>query len=209
MIASMVTDRERGEVNGDAEQRGRLTTRQVRVLFIIVPAVLVGIAVALVAAGLDLPASGGEVPEWRVDLGLVISAVGVLLAAFGLVRMIRSGVFRARSRAQAWPTSSQQRRQVARQIRRAEPVSDDVLAVARTLALEMVRQHKAAPLYVGIFLNMIGLSLSLLVFWLVALMLFSAALLVVAVVMAFRDADLAQHWLDVHQQSVTSEAAGS
>lgn len=209
MISSMAMDEEHGEVSSDAEQRGRLTTRRMRILFIVVPAVLVGIGIGLGAAGLDLPVSGSEPPEWQGNLGLAISAVGALLVVFGLVRMIRSGTFKARRRVQAWPTSSQQRRQVARQIRRAEPVSDDALAVARTIAQEMVRQHKAAPLYVGMLLNMVGTSLWLSVFWLVALMLLTAALLVVAVVMAYRDANLAQRWLHAYPQPVTSEAASS
>ena len=178
-------------------------------MFIVVPAVLVGIGAGLAAAGLDLPASDGEVPQWRGNLGLVFSAVGVLLAIFGLVRMIRSGVFNAHSRAQVWSFSSQQRRQATRQIRRAEPVSDDEMAVARTIAQEMVRQHKAAPLYVGILLNMVGTALWLLVFWLAALLLTVAALLVVAVVMAYRDARLAQRWLDTYPQPVATEVAGS
>ncbi len=209
MISSMATGGEHREVRSDAEQRRRPATRRARILLIVVPATLVGVGIGLVAAGMDLPASGGEVPQWRGDLGLALSAAGVLLAIFGLVRMIRSGAFTARSREQAWPTSSRQRRQVARQIRRAETVPVDALAVARTLAQEMVRQHSAAPLYVGIVLNMVGTSLQLSVAWLGVLLLPAAALLVVAVVMASRDATLARRWLEGHQQLVSSEAASS
>lgn len=70
-------------------------------MFIVGPAVLVGIGIGLGVAGLNLLAARREVPEWRVNLGLAISAIGAISAIFGLVRMIRSGTFSARSRARA------------------------------------------------------------------------------------------------------------
>ena len=209
MISAVVTNGEQQDAGSDAEQRTRRAKRRMWVVAVGVPLVLVAIAFALFAGGAPLPVSSGEPPPWRENLGFAITIVAFVLIVVALVRMVRAQMFTAAYQARAWSLSIGQRRRAARWVRRGESAPEDIAQTVAVTAEGMARQRKIVLLFAGMVLNVVASVLQMTNPWWMALMVLAGVLMLVGMVIVYRDANLAQRWLDAHQEPATSKVAGS
>lgn len=209
MIAAMEASEKPEDGSGATERRGHHLRRRTWVLAVSVLLLSFAIGAAVAAAGMRLPTSAAEPPAWRANLGLAISAIGILIAGIGVVQMVRAGMFSSSHLAPVRSLSFRQRRQVGRWIRQGELVPDGSMPAAMATAQTMVRQRKAVPLWVGIALNAVGVSLQTPSPWKLTFMILSAACMAVVLLVSRHEGRQAQDWLDARPQQTTTAVASS
>ena len=84
MIAAMEASEEPEDGGGATGRRGHHLRRRTWVLAISVLLLSFAIGAAAAAVGMRLPTSAAEPPAWRANLGLALSAIGLLIAGVGL-----------------------------------------------------------------------------------------------------------------------------
>ena len=166
------------------------------------------VIVSLLAAGASSTSLGQPSPG-RENLSFIVVMIAFALIVVGAVQMIRAQMFTAARRERARTLSIGQRRQMGRWIRRGQAAPHEMAQATTVTAEALVRQRKSTLFYVGFVLMMVGIAVGSTSTWRLAFMAFVAVVMVAGMVLIRRDANLAQHWLDVHQQPATSEVAGS
>lgn len=170
---------------------------------------VVGVSILLFAGVASSSTSSGQLSPWRENLGFVMVVLGGALIVIGLVRMVRAQMFTTVRRERARSLTAGQRRQMLRWIRQGEAAPQEMAQATTVTAEALALQRKGTLIYGGFALMIVGRALSLTSLWWLVSTGVVAVVMVVAVVLIRRDADLAQRWLDVHQQRATSEVAGS
>lgn len=160
---------------------------------------LVGSAVSLFA-GKASSTSSGQLAPWRENLGFAVVVLAGALMVIGLVRMVRAQMFTTARRERARSLSTGQRRQMVRWVRQGEAAPQEMAQATTVTAESLALQRKGTLLYVGFTLMSVGITLGLTSLWWLASTAVLAVVMAVAVVLIRRDADLAQRWLDIHQQ---------
>ena len=82
------------------------------------------------------------------------------------------------------------------------------MPAATAIAQTLVRQRKAVPLWVGIAVNAVGVSLQTTSPWTLTFMVLGAAFMVVVLLVSRREARQAQDWLDAPPRQATNPVAG-
>ncbi|GAA3770201.1 hypothetical protein [Micromonospora maritima] len=190
----MDSDPERGAI-----RRGR---RRVRLLLVgtVLVFALVSLLVGLLADR-GFPSSWlerGDPPTAVAVTGVVFAVLGLVLEIVALVRMVRSGSYRADRESRLWAVSFRRRRELARAVRRGAVASPDELPWLRTAAAQMVRQRRLVPLFGGlVMLNLGQLLLSLAPMW---FLLFGVTSVMFAIAnwQILRDAPRAEAFLREH-----------
>ncbi|MET9303165.1 hypothetical protein ABZX66_27975 [Micromonospora aurantiaca] len=186
--------RERHEI-----RRGR---RRFRLLLVGVALVfaLVSLLVGLMAGG-AFPSSWlerGDPPTWMTVTGGVLTVLGLVLEIVALVRMIRSGTYRADRESRLWAVSISRRRELARAVRRGVVDSPSDLPWLRTTAAQMIRQRRFVPMIGGLVtMNLGQILLSLTPMWFV-LFGVTGAMFAFACGQILRDAPRAEAFLREH-----------
>ena len=183
----------------DAIRRGRRRFRLLLVGAVVVFA-LVSLLVGLMAGGV-LPSSWrerGDPPAWMAVTGEVLLVLGLVLEIVALVRMVRSGSYRADRESRLWAVSPRRRRELVRAVRRGVVDSPDDLPWLRTTAEQLIRQRRFVPLFGGLAtMNLGQLLLSLAPIWFV---LFGVTVVMFALAcwQILRDAPRAEAFLREH-----------
>ena len=169
---------------------------------------LVGVSVPLLAGGVSSTSLGQPSPG-RENLSFTVVMIAFALFVVGVVQMVRAQMFTAARWERAGTLSIGQRRQMGRWIRRGEAAPSEMTQATTVTAERLVHQRKSTLFFVGFVLMMVGTALGATSLWRLTFTVVGAVVMVAIVVLIRRDANLAQRWLEVHQQPVTSEVTGS
>ena len=193
-------------------QAHRRQRRQAATTWVVVVAVLVFAgAVSAFLASLIFPSSpspSAPVAGWRDDVGLAITAAGLLIETAGIIAIVRSGLWGARWRAPVAVLTRRQRRSLTRQVLGKVPPVPQRLPLARDFAETLSSSRVLIVLYAGVALlpvgNAMGEASTTRMLW----ALVPAALVVLGGVITERQARLADRFLRQHPASSAESEPG-
>ncbi|MCG5472204.1 hypothetical protein LADH09A_006240 [Micromonospora sp. LAH09] len=129
------------------------------ILFLLLTAVVGGLAVGVAMGGENTGIFDGDPPGWATNLGRVLVVLGIVLEVAAIVWAVRTGRHRAARRSPLLSVSWSHRRRLGRQVRRGTPeVGEDPALLAET-ARQYSGQRWFVPLVAGLAMTSVGQAL--------------------------------------------------
>lgn len=140
--------------NPGQTERGQRRLRLI-LLFVLLPAVVGGLAVGVAMGGENTGIFDGDPPHWASNLGLVLVIVGVVIEVAAAIWLVATGRYR-RTTVAPDRLSWSHRRRLDRQVRRDAPEADEDRALLVETARQFVSQRYLAVLCAGLVMTSVG-----------------------------------------------------
>ncbi|MFG1896603.1 hypothetical protein ACGFIP_21610 [Micromonospora zamorensis] len=141
--------------NPGQTERGRRRLRLI-LLFVLLPAVVGGLAVGVAMGGQNTGIFDGDPPRWASNLGLVLVIVGVVIEMAAAIWLVATGRYRSGRQSPLIGLSWSHRRRLDRQVRRDAPEADEDRALLVETARQFVSQRYLAVLCAGLVMTSVG-----------------------------------------------------
>ncbi|MEU1397341.1 hypothetical protein ABZ403_14930 [Micromonospora zamorensis] len=141
--------------NPGQTERGQRRLRLI-LLFVLLPAVVGGLAVGVAMGGENTGIFDGDPPGWASNLGLVLVIVGVVVEVAAVIWLVATGRYRSGRQSPLIGLSWSHRRRLARQVRRDAPEAGEDPALLAETARQFAGQRWFVVLVAGLVMTSVG-----------------------------------------------------